>query len=60
MGSLCNKSLIVCNILLYTLTLFCYVFCNEILVEPSGPICWNKSCGVEFDPLSPLINCSYV
>jgi len=36
-----------------------FVFCDD-LVPLDGSTCWNKSCGVEFDPFSPLINCSYV
>jgi len=36
-----------------------FAFCDDI-IPLDGSICWNKSCGLEFDPYSPLINCSYV
>lgn len=37
-----------------------FTLCKDILVTPDVGACWNKSCGLEFDPYSPLINCSYV
>ena len=33
---------------------------SDITISFDGSDCWNRSCGVEFNPYSPLINCSYV
>jgi hypothetical protein len=34
--------------------------CSDNSVESDGGVCWNKTCGLDFDPYSPLINCCYV
>jgi len=34
--------------------IFSFLSCHDIL-PLDGNTCWNKSCGLEFDPYSPLI-----
>lgn len=38
-----------------------FVSCRDIIVSISEEnACWNKSCGLDFNPYTPLINCSYL
>jgi len=53
------------SIVFYWIILICLLFITELafcddIVPFDSSACWNKSCGVEFDPFTPLINCSYV
>ena len=49
----------------YLIALICLVFFTQLafgddILPFDSSACWNKSCGVDFDPYSLLINCSYV
>ncbi len=54
------RTLLLSVLIVFTQLFVIISWSEKILVHEDYDQCFNESCGVRFNPFSPLINCSYL